>query len=145
MTETPVPKLITSLAIPTIISMLVTGLYNSADTYFVGQIPKNATQAAAAVGLVFPIMAVIQAMGFLFGHGSGNFLSRMLGAGRKKEASEMASTGFAMALITGVILALVGNLCIKDIIDFFGSGEVSAETVSMASDYARSSLSELLS
>ncbi len=137
MTETPVPKLITSLAIPTIISMLVTGLYNSADTYFVGQIPKNATQAAAAVGLVFPIMAVIQAMGFLFGHGSGNFLSRMLGAGRKKEASEMASTGFAMALIIGVILALAGNLCIKDIIDFFGSGEVSAETVSMASDYAR--------
>ena len=59
MTETPVPTLIIKLAIPTIISMLVTALYNMADTYFVGQIPENATQATAAVGIVFPMMAVI--------------------------------------------------------------------------------------
>lgn len=137
MTETPVPKLITSLAIPTIISMLVTGLYNSADTYFVGQIPVNATQAAAAVGIVFPIMAIIQAVGFLFGHGSGNFLSRMLGAGKNKEASEMASTGFMLAMITGVILMLVGNVFINSIIEFFATDEVSPETISMAVSYAR--------
>lgn len=102
MTETPVPKLVTRLAIPTIISMLVTGLYNMADTYFVGQIPDKGTMATAAVGIVFPMMAVIQALGFMFGQGSGSFLARMLGAEKKKEASEMASTGFAMAMLCGI-------------------------------------------
>ena len=70
MTETPIQKLILSLAVPTIISMLVTGIYNSADTFFVGRIPVNATGATAAVGIVFPVMAVIQAMGFMCGHGA---------------------------------------------------------------------------
>ena len=93
MTTTPVPRLITELAVPTIISMLVTGFYNTADTYFVGQL---STEATAAVGLVFSVMAIIQALGFFCGHGSGNYLSRMLGGGNKKEANEMASTGFAI-------------------------------------------------
>lgn len=137
MTETPVPKLITQLAVPTIISMLVTGIYNTADTYFVGRIPVNPTQATAAVGIVFPMMAVIQALGFLFGHGSGNFLSRMLGAGKKKEASEMAATGFALALIAGVAVAVLGNIFIQPVVDFLASGDVSPETLEMTSDYAR--------
>ena len=137
MTETPVPKLIMQLAVPTIISMMVTGIYNMADTYFVGRIPVNATGATAAVGMVFPLMAVIQAFGFLFGHGSGNFLSRMLGAGKKKEASEMASTGFAFALIFGVAIAAIGNIFMHDIVDFLSSGDVSGDTLAMTSDYAR--------
>jgi putative efflux protein, MATE family len=137
MTETPVPKLIIQLAIPTTISMLVTGLYNSADTYFVGQIPVNATGATAAVGIVFPVMAIIQAVGFLFGHGSGNYLSRMLGAGKNREASEMASTGFAMAMITGIIIAVLGNVFINDIIQFFATGDVSSETYAMTAEYGR--------
>ena len=107
LTQTPVPKLITKLSIPTIISMLVTGIYNAADTFFVGRI---STQATAAVGLVFSVMAVIQAMGFFCGHGSGNYLSRMLGAGKKREADEMASTGFALALLLGTAVAVIGNL-----------------------------------
>ena len=107
MTETPVPQLIVKLSVPTIISMLVTAFYNSADTYFVGRI---STEATAAVGLVFSVMAIIQALGFFCGHGSGNYLSRMLGAGDYKRANEMASTGFAMALILGVIVALAGNI-----------------------------------
>ncbi len=137
LTGTPVPKLILSLAAPTIISMLVTGIYNTADTFFVGRIPENATGATAAVGLVFPLMAIIQAMGFFFGHGSGNFLSRMLGAGKKKEASEMASTGFALALICGVLVAAAGNLFMRPLIGLTATGEVSAETFSMAASYAR--------
>ena len=100
MTTTPVPKLITQLAVPTIISMLVTGIYNTADTFFVSKIPENPTQATAAVGIVFPMMAIIQAIGFFYGHGSGNYLSRMLGAGEKEKASDMASTGFVMAVLT---------------------------------------------
>ncbi len=110
LTQTPVPKLIVRLSIPTIISMLVTALYNAADTYFVGQI---STEATAAVGLVFSVMAVIQAIGFFCGHGSGNYLSRMLGAGNHKEANEAASTGFALALVIGVITAIAGNLLIE--------------------------------
>ena len=137
LTKTPVPRLIVRLAIPTIISMLVTAVYNTADTFFVGRIPENATQATAAVGLVFPLMAVIQAGGFFFGHGSGNYLSRMLGAGKKQEASEMASTGFALALIFGVAVAVLGNLFIRPLTGVLASRDVSAETVEMTMQYAR--------
>ena len=120
MTETPVPQLIIRLAVPTIISMLVTAFYNSADTYFVGKISNEAT---AAVGLVFSVMALIQALGFFCGHGSGNYLSRMLGAGKKKEASEMASTGFALALLLGVIVAVTGIIFMEPIASFLGATE----------------------
>jgi Na+-driven multidrug efflux pump len=104
MTKTPIPKLILSLSVPTIISMLVTAIYNTADTFFVGKISTSAT---AAVGIVFTVMALIQAIGFFCGHGSGNYLSRMLGAGNHKEADEMASTGFALAILSGIISAIV--------------------------------------
>ena len=127
LTQTPIPRLIWSLAVPTIISMLVTGIYNSADTYFVGRI---STQATAAVGLVFSVMAIIQALGFFCGHGSGNSLSRMLGAGRTRDANEMAATGFALALLLGAVVALVGNLFAEPIADFLGATDSArADTV----------------
>ena len=107
LTETPISRLIPTLAVPTIISMLVTGIYNAADTFYVGRI---STQATAAVGLVFSVMAIIQAFGFFCGHGSGNYLSRMLGAGKNKEAEEMAATGFALSMILGILAAVIGNL-----------------------------------
>ena len=122
LTQTPIPRLIWSLAVPTIISMLVTGIYNSADTYFVGRI---STEATAAVGLVFTVQAIIQAMGFFCGHGSGNSLSRMLGAGRRQDAAEMAATGFALALLLGVTVAAVGNLFAADLADFIGATDAS--------------------
>lgn len=112
LTKTPIPILITKLAIPTIISMLVTGIYNMADTFFVGKISTSAT---AAVGLAFSVMAIIQAIGFFYGQGSGTFLSRALGGDNKKGASEMAATAFAMSLITGVLVAFLGNIFIKDL------------------------------
>ena len=136
MTETPVPRLIRELAIPTVISMLVTGIYNTADTYFVGRIPDIAIQATAAVGIVFPVMAIIQAFGFLFGHGSGNFLSRMLGAGKKQEASEMATTGFVLAISLGLLAAVFGNVFIDGLIGLLVSSDVSASTVEMTKSYA---------
>ncbi|MBQ3261637.1 MAG: MATE family efflux transporter [Oscillospiraceae bacterium] len=127
LTQTPIPRLIWSLAVPTIISMLVTGIYNSADTYFVGRI---STQATAAVGLVFSVMAIIQALGFFCGHGSGNSLSRMLGAGRGQDANEMAATGFALALLLGAAVALLGNLFAGPIADFLGATDSArADTV----------------
>ena len=91
MTETPVAKLILMLGIPTTISMLVTSIYNMADTYFVGQI---GTSASGAVGVVFGLMAIIQAFGFMFGHGAGSIVSRSLGAKDTERASQIASTSF---------------------------------------------------
>ena len=73
MLEEPVKKLVCRLAVPTILSMLVTSFYNMADTFFVGKIN---TQSTAAVGVVFSLMAIIQAVGFLLRHGSGKYIYR---------------------------------------------------------------------
>ena len=120
LTQTPVPELIMRLSVPTIISMLVTALYNAADTFFVGRI---STEATAAVGLSFSVMAIIQAMGFFCGQGSGNYLSRMLGAGNRKEAEEMAATGLALSLIMGFITALAAVRMIYPLTVFLGATE----------------------
>jgi len=82
MTETPLSRLILSLSVPTIISMLISSFYNMADTYFVGLI--GSASASGAVGVVFPLMSIMQAVGFMFGHGSGNHMSRALDARRMR-------------------------------------------------------------
>lgn len=122
LTQTPIPQLILKMSVPTIVSMLVTGIYNTADTFFVGRI---STQATAAVGLVFSVMAVIQALGFFCGHGSGNFLSRMLGAGEREKADCMASTGFALAIILGIAVAVLGNIFAVPIARALGATDTS--------------------
>lgn len=119
MMHEPVSKLINSLAIPTIISMLITSLYNMADTYFVAQMHNDS--ATAAVGIVFAIMALIQALGFFCGHGSGNFISRKLGANRVDEAKAMATTGLCLSLILGVFLMVGGLIFIEPLARLLGS------------------------
>jgi len=118
LTTTPVPRLIVSLAVPTIISMLVTSFYNMADTYFVGKIN---TQSTAAVGIVFSVMSIIQAVGFFFGHGSGNYISRKLGAQETGNAEKMAATGFFWALFMGIFLAVVGLIFLSPLSLALGS------------------------
>lgn len=138
LTTTPIPELIMTLAFPTIMSMLVTGIYNTADTFFVARVsadPKVNTAATAAVGLVFTVMALIQATGFFCGHGSGNYLSRMLGAENYKEADEMASTGFALSIILGVIFAIAGNIFLTDIASALGPK--TAQSLIFTKDYMR--------
>ena len=138
LTTTPIPKLIMTLSFPTIISMLVTGIYNTADTFFVSRVSSNPevnTAATAAVGLVFTVMALIQATGFFCGHGSGNYLSRMLGAEKYKEADEMASTGFALSIILGIVFAIVGNIFLTDIASALGAK--SAQSLAFTKDYMR--------
>lgn len=110
MTTTPVPRLIGELAVPTIISMLVTSFYNMADTFFVGKIN---TQSTAAVGIVFSVMAIIQALGFFFGHGSGNYISRRLGAQDFEEASTMAANGFFLSFFCGIVVMAGGLVFFK--------------------------------
>ena len=96
MTQTPVEKLIIQLAIPSIISMLITTVYNAADTFFIGQI---STSASAAVGVCFSMMSIIQALGFFFGQGAGASISRALGNQQGHQAEELASLGFFSSLI----------------------------------------------
>ena len=118
MTTAPVPRLIGSLAVPTIISMLITSFYVMADTYFVGKIN---TQSTAAVGISFSVMAIIQAFGFFFGHGSGNYISRKLGAREYQSAEKMASTGFFCAFIAGTLITVFGLIFLSPICKALGS------------------------
>lgn len=119
MTEPPVGRLVLKLALPCIISMLVTSFYNMADTFFVGMLKSNA--ATGAVGVVFPMMSIIQAVGFFFGHGSGNYMSRTLGEKNYDEASKMAATGFFSALAAGILICVVGNLFLEKLAILLGS------------------------
>lgn len=118
MTTAPVPRLIGSLAVPTIISMLITSFYVMADTYFVGKIN---TQSTAAVGISFSVMAIIQAFGFFFGHGSGNYISRKLGAREYQSAEKMASTGIFCAFIAGTLITVFGLIFLSPICKALGS------------------------
>lgn len=118
MTEEPIPQLVGKLAVPTIISMLVTAFYNMADTFFVGKIGTSAT---GAVGIVFSLMAIIQAVGFTFGHGSGNYISRKFGSGDLEDAEKMAATGFVSALIAGALLAVAGLLFLDPLVRLLGA------------------------
>ena len=120
MTETPIPKLILSLAAPTILSMLITSIYNLADTFFVGQI---STSASGAVGVVSSLMAIIQALGFMLGHGAGSIISRNLGSQNTKAATRFASTSFFTALTFGLILAAVGLTTLPHFMMLLGSTE----------------------
>ena len=110
MTEEPVGRLICHL---------VTAFYNMADTFFVGMLKSNS--ATGAVGVVFSLMAIIQAVGFFFGHGSGNFISRELGKHNYEEASNMAATGFFSALAAGLLICVLGQIFLEPLAYFLGS------------------------
>ena len=118
MTETPVSRLIIRLGIPTTISMLVTNIYNMADTYFVGTL---GTSASGAVGVVFGLMAIIQACGFTFGHGAGSIISRRLGAKDNGTANLVASASFFSAIIVGGIITALGLLLSDPFLRLLGS------------------------
>lgn len=107
MLETPIPKLISTLAVPTVLSMLITSLYNMADTYFVSQIN---TSASGAVGVVFSIMTIIQAVGFTVGMGTGSIAAQLMGRGENGRADLYASSSVVMALVMGLAVT-IGGLC----------------------------------
>lgn len=118
LTHAPIHRVIFTMAVPTIISMLSTSMYNLADTYFVGTIN---TQCTAAVGISFSVMSIIQAVGFFFGHGSGNYISRKLGAKEHDLARKMATTGFVLSFLAGIIIAILGQIFITPLAIFLGS------------------------
>lgn len=131
MTETPVNRLIPRLAVPTIISMLITSIYNMADTFFVSQL---STSASGAVGVNFSLMAMIQAIGFTLGMGSGNYMSRMLGAKEQEKAQRACSVAVYTAFAFGLILAVFGIANIDRMVRVLGATDTIAP---YAKDYGR--------
>lgn len=131
MTETPVSRLIPRLAIPTIISMLVTSIYNMADTFFVSQL---STSASAAVGIIFSLMAMIQAVGFTLGMGGGNYISRSLGKKDDETAERTAATAFFTAIAAGLLITVLGLLFLDQLVRLLGATETIAP---YAKDYAQ--------
>ena len=135
----PVEKIIPKMALPTICSMLITSIYNMADTYFVSQIgtaeaTASGTSASAAVGIVFSVMAMIQALAFMFGMGSGTNVSHLLGMGKRKEAEVYSAVGFFSAVAAGVLIAVLGNVFNEPLMRLLGATETA---MPYALDYAR--------
>ena len=131
MTEDPIEKLVLRLAGPTIVSMMITSIYNMADTYFVSQIN---TSASGAVGVAFPLMMLIQAIGFTLGMGSGNYIARLLGQKNRDYSSKVLATGFFTALLLSAILAVIGLIFIDPLVYALGATETIAP---YAKDYIR--------
>lgn len=131
MTQTPVNRLVFAMSIPTVISMMVSNIYNLADTYFVSSI---GTSASGAVGIVFALMAIIQAFGFMVGHGSGSLVSLSLGARDIDRAKKIASTAFFTALIFGSTIAVLGEIFITPLMYLLGSTDT---ILPYATEYAR--------
>lgn len=132
MTQTPIPRLISKLAVPTTISMLVTSIYNLADTFFVSQI---STGASGAVGIVFSLMTIIQAAGFTLGMGSGSLLARKLGEENKKAADMYASTAFYSALALGTVIMIFGQIFTEQLMALLGATDTIMKYALAYGDY----------
>ncbi len=130
LTQTPIPKLIPSLAIPSIISMLISSIYNMADTFYVSQLGR---EASGAVGIIFSLMAIIQTFGFTFAMGSGNSVSRALGRKDRDAAERTLATGFFTILGIGVLITVFGLTFLEELVYFLGATDTIAP---YAQDYA---------
>jgi len=120
MTQTPVAKLILNLGIPTTISMLITNIYNMADTYFVGTLGES---AQAATGVLFTVQAIMQGIAFMLGHGGGTFISRALADKNTKEATKYISSAFFIGGIIGLLITIMGLTLLEPLVRFLGSTE----------------------
>ncbi|WP_207640155.1 MATE family efflux transporter [Lachnobacterium bovis] len=117
---TPIKKLIPKLAIPTVISMMITMIYNLVDAFFVGKI---GTSASASTGILLSVQAIFQAVGFMFGHGSGSNISVQLGMGKRNEANKIAALGFFSAIVVSIVPMFFGLIFIDDFMRALGSTE----------------------
>ena len=148
MTTAPVPGLILSLSVPSIITCIITSVYNMADTFFVAQL---GTAAVAAVGVVFSISSVLSALGFWMVTGGSSLVSLYLGAREKEKAHCAASTGFFLALGLGGVIAAGGLLALEPLMRLLGStdtilpeAEAYAVPILLAAPFQCSSLAQCL-
>ncbi|PXV85063.1 putative MATE family efflux protein [Lachnotalea glycerini] len=134
LTTAPLIPLLIKMAIPTMIGMMVSTVYSMSDTYFVGRL--NRTDWTAAIGVVFSFLSIIQAVGFWFGYGSGNYIARQLGKQNKDEAEQMAVTGFVFSLVAGIIIMIFSFIFIKPLALLLGAG-VTEEMLSASLSYLK--------
>ena len=120
MTETPVAKLVIRLGIPTTVSMLITSIYNMADTYFVGTLGKS---AQGAIGILFTLQSIIQAVAFMLGHGSGTYVSKELANKDVKKASVYVSSAFFLGGAIGLLFTALGLATLSPFLKLLGSTE----------------------
>ena len=118
MLSKPISKVVSKMAVPTVISMLVMSIYSLADMFFVS---KLGTDASAAVGIVFSILTMIQAVGFMLGIGAGSLISRSLGAGNSEEKDSIASVAFFASIIGGFFVLILGILFKTEVMQFLGA------------------------
>ncbi len=112
--------LLVKMAIPSMVGMIVATVYNMTDTFWVGKL--NDATLTASVGVVFTFVSIIQAIGFWFGYGSGNYVSRMLGKKEVDKAEEMASTGVLLGIVVGVIMLVAGLFLLRPMARLMGAG-----------------------
>ena len=132
MTEGSTSKLVFTLGLPAMISMLVTAIYNIADTLFVSKIDADGL-ASAAVTIVFPLMAIIQAIGFTFGMGSGSLISSKLGERKEEDAQRIGSSAFYIAIILGLAITILSLIFLNPLLRLLGA---SSNVLPYAKDYA---------
>lgn len=130
----PILPLLIKTAIPTIVGMLINMIYNLTDTFFIGQL--NNKSMTAAIGIVFSFVGFIQAIGFWFGYGSGNFMSRKLGEKEDEEAKILSSSGIVMALGAGIVLMFLLSFFVEPLASLLG-GNASAQLLSFTTEYLR--------
>src|SRR5574344_1989513 len=131
MLHEPIPRLVPGMAFPTVVSQLISVIYNTADTYFVARIN---TSAAAAVGVVFSLMSIIQAFGFGIGMGANSIISRKLGEKRDDEACRIGSSAVFAAAVFGLAVLAGGLFALKPLMRLLGSTET---ILPYSDDYAR--------
>ena len=119
-TEDKLYPMLWRMAIPSMIGMIVSAVYSMTDTYFIGKL--NRTELTASVGLVFAFISIVQAVGFWFGYGAGNFVSRQIGARKINEADKMTSIASALAVITGIAAMILGFVFIRELAILLGAG-----------------------
>ena len=130
----PVFPLLIRMAIPTIVGMMINMIYNLTDTFFIGQL--NDKSMTAAIGIVFSFVSFVQAIGFWFGYGSGNSMSRKLGEQDEEEARKLSACGIVMALVTGIVLMVILSLWVEPLSRMLGGG-ASQKLLSYTTQYLR--------
>ena len=126
--------LLVKTSIPTIIGMLVMVIYNLTDTFFVGIL--NNKSMTAAIGIVFSFMSFIQAIGFWFGYGSGNIMSKKIGENEEKEAEIISSIGILFAIVIGILIAILSCFFVLPLSKFIG-GSASENLLNFTVEYLK--------
>ena len=122
MTTDPPAKLVLRHSLPTVLAAVLPAVATIADAFFMARL---GTAACGAVGVVFPIIAAIQTIGFVFGTGAGSMLSRALGAKQQKEADRIASASLWVALLISVTFGILGILLRSPLLRLLGAdGEI---------------------